>query len=58
MGSGNSFDIYDIITNTWSIGVLDKIITGATFISVNNIIYVAGVYVDRVLSDKVYKLEF
>ncbi len=38
----NRFDIYDIITNTWSIGVLDQDITPSLIISVNNTIYVAG----------------
>jgi len=38
----NKFDIYDIITNTWSIGVLDRDITPSLIISVNNTIYVAG----------------
>ena len=60
-GSGaekNKFDIYDITTDTWSIGVLPQNIEGAAIISVNNTIYVAGGYVNGVLSNQVWKLEF
>ncbi len=42
----NQFDIYDAKTNTWSIGVLPFSIEGASIISVNNTIYVAGGMVD------------
>jgi hypothetical protein len=57
--AGNKkFDIYDVTTNTWSIGVLPVDITGASIISVNNTIYVAGGYVNGVLSNKVWKLDF
>ena len=54
----DKFDIYDIISNTWSIGVLPYKIGGASIISVNNTIYVAGVSINGVLSNKVWKLEF
>jgi hypothetical protein len=54
----NKFDIYDTAINTWSVGVLPVKIEGASFISVNNTIYLAGGKVNGVLSDKVYKLEF
>ena len=54
----NKFDIYDITTDTWSIGVLPQNIVGASIISVNNTIYVAGGYVNGVLSNQVWKLEF
>ena len=54
----NKFDIYDITTNTWSIGVLAQNIEGAAIISVNNTIYVAGGFVNGVLSKQVWKLEF
>jgi len=54
----DKFDIYDTSTNTWSIGVLNQNITGAGIISVNNTIYVAGGYVNGVLSNQVWKLEF
>ena len=53
----NKFDIYDITTNTWSIGVLAQSAGGA-IISVNNTIYVAGGEVNGVLSNQVWKLEF
>ena len=55
----NKFDIYDTQTNTWSIGVLSQPIpVGASVISVNNTIYVAGGSVNGVLSNQVWKLEF
>ena len=54
----NKFDIYDITSNTWSIGELPQNIVGASLISVNNIIYVAGGYINGALSNKVWKLEF
>ncbi|MDQ6609303.1 MAG: PKD domain-containing protein [Bacteroidota bacterium] len=54
----NKFYIYDIATNTWSIGILPVNIDGASIISVNNIIYLAGGSVNGILSDKVWKLEF
>ena len=57
-GSGNKFDIYDIITGTWSIGVMAQNIRAASIIVVNNIIYVAGGYENGILSNKVWKLEF
>ena len=52
------FDIYNIATNTWSIGVMPIKISGASIISVNNTIYVAGGSVNGVLSSQVWKLEF
>jgi hypothetical protein len=54
----NKFDIYDITTNSWSIGVLPVNILYASIISVNNTIYIAGGYVNGVLSNQVWKLEF
>jgi hypothetical protein len=54
----NKFDIYDILTDTWSIGVLDQSVENASLISVNNTIYVAGGYVNGVASNQVWKLEF
>lgn len=54
----NKFDIYDIASNTWSIGVLPVNIYGSAIISVNNTIYVAGGYVNGTLSSQVWKLEF
>jgi hypothetical protein len=40
--SGNEFDIYDPTSDQWSIGRISKEIYGATVISVNNTIYIAG----------------
>ena len=57
-GSTDKFDIYDILTNTWSIGVLPVNILGASIISVNNTIYLAGGEVNGVFSNQVWKLEF
>ena len=54
----NKFDIYETTTNTWSIGVLNQNIEGASIISVNNTIYVAGGVVNGVMSNQVWKLEF
>jgi N-acetylneuraminic acid mutarotase len=54
----DKFNIYDIASNTWSIGVLPVKIEEASIISVNNTIYMAGGYVNGVLSNKVWKLEF
>jgi hypothetical protein len=54
----NKFDIYDIKTGAWSVGVLPADIEGAGIISVNNTIYVAGGKVNGVLSNQVVKLEF
>jgi N-acetylneuraminic acid mutarotase len=55
----NKFDVYDMITNTWSIGVLPQSIPReASVISVNNTIYVAGGYINGTASNQVWKLEF
>jgi hypothetical protein len=54
-------DIYDIASNTWSVGVLPFSIELPSIISVNNTIYVAGGFVNgvyNVYNDKVWKLEF
>ena len=54
-------DIYDIASNTWSIGILPFSIEEPSIISVNNTIYVAGGFVNgvyNVYNDKVWKLEF
>ncbi|TDH23484.1 hypothetical protein EXU57_16910 [Segetibacter sp. 3557_3] len=59
--SGNATDkvnIYDVNSTTWSIGVLPFRISGASVISVNNTIYVAGGSVNGKLSDQVWLLEF
>ena len=52
------FDIYDITSNTWSIGVLPVELSYSSIISVNNTIYIAGGWVNGVLSNQVWKLEF
>ena len=54
----NKFDIYDITTNQWSIGVLSVDIYASSIISVNNTIYVAGGNVNGSLSGQVWKLDF
>ena len=54
----NTFDIYDIATNTWSIGVLPVSMGSTLIISVNNVIYLAGGLVNGALSNQVWKLEF
>jgi N-acetylneuraminic acid mutarotase len=54
----DKFNIYDMVTNTWSIGLLPVKISGASVISVANTIYVAGGYVNGTISDQVWKLEF
>jgi hypothetical protein len=57
-GTNGRFDIYDLTTNSWSIGVLPLNINTASVISYNNTIYVAGAYVNGVLSNQVWTLEF
>ena len=54
----NKFDIYDLNSNRWSIGVLPVNIYDASVISVNNTIYVAGGIVNGSLSNQVWRLEF
>ncbi|MEO5782302.1 MAG: PKD domain-containing protein [Ginsengibacter sp.] len=56
--SKNRFDIYDVLTQKWSIGMLPVNITAASVISVNNTIYVAGGLVNGSFSNQVWKLEF
>jgi N-acetylneuraminic acid mutarotase len=58
LSNHNLFDIYDTVSNSWSIGVLPTPVTGASVISVNNTIYIAGGDINGVSSNKVYKLEF
>lgn len=55
----DKFDIYDIATKRWSIGLLPQVIPlNASVISVNNTIYIAGGSVNGAMSDQVWKLEF
>ena len=59
--TGNStdrFNIYDLTANRWLIGLLPFKIIGASVISVNNTIYVAGGSVNGKMTDQVWKLEF
>ena len=56
--NNNEFDIYDIASNSWSIGVLPFNIQRASIISVNNVIYIAGGLINGVESNKVWTLEF
>jgi hypothetical protein len=64
-----TFDIYDLPTGQWSVGVLPQpLFSGASIISANNTIYVAGGMIDckpignggcsPVYSNLVWKLEF
>ena len=57
-GGSSRFDIYDLTTNSWSIGVLPQSFYHASVISYNNIIYVVGSHASGVLSNQVWKLEF
>ncbi len=57
----NKFDIYDVVTNTWSIGVLNQNLFNTSIISVNKTIYVAGgvtAVIAGSWSSQVWKLEF
>ena len=57
--AANRFDIYNTITNQWSIGLLNQAITGAGLISVNNVIYAGGGVIDQnTFTDKVYTLSW
>ncbi len=57
-GEGTYFDAYNFSTDIWLFGQLPKKINDAAIISANDTIYVAGGYVDGVLSSQVWKLEF
>jgi len=57
-GYRTKFDIYNITTDTWSIGVLPTSIYAAAIISVDNTVYVAGGYMNGALSNHVWKLDF
>lgn len=54
----NKFDIYDLATGVWSIGVLPIMITQPAVISFNNTIYVVGRTINGNASKQVWKLEF
>jgi len=60
-GAINRIDVYDVATNTWSIGLLNQNLYNCSIISVNNTIYVAGGSTSQTtgtLSDQVWKLLF
>jgi hypothetical protein len=57
-GQNGRFDIYDLTTGSWSIGVLPQNLLSASVISYNNTIFIAGATVNGVLSNQVWKLEF
>lgn len=55
----NRFDIYNIKTGKWSVGLLNQSMASAAIISVKNTIYVAGGLIgNRTYSNKVYKLNW
>jgi len=56
----NEFDVFDIPTQTWYVGILpdNKTISQATIFAVDDTIYIAGGYVNGVLSDQVWTLDF
>ncbi len=57
-GLNSRFDIYDLTTHSWSIGVLPQNLRWASVISHDNTIYVAGGEINGVLSNQVWRLEF
>ena len=57
-GSNHKFDIYDLTTDTWSIGVLPLPIIGGNIVSYNNVIYIAGAELNGAISNQVWKLDF
>jgi hypothetical protein len=60
-GITNKFDIYDLSSNTWSVGVLSNFdVELTTIISVNNTIYVTGGWdkINGKMNDTVWKLVF
>ena len=56
--NSDKFDIYNINTNQWFIGVLPSVCTDNSVIAVNNSVYIAGGRINGVLSNRVWKLEF
>ena len=58
-GATNTFDIYDLATQTWSIGTLPMKVYGAYIFSVDDTIYLAGGMIYNTYpTDQVWKLEF
>jgi hypothetical protein len=56
--AGKEFDIYDIASNSWSIGVFPFTVEGACIISVNNTVYLAGGVIDGSETNLVWTLDF
>lgn len=54
----DKFDIYDPLTDAWSIGVLNQSIAAPIIISANGSLYVAGSTGDDVYQRQLWKLEF
>jgi hypothetical protein len=54
----NMFDILDLTTNSWQIGQLPFFMKETSVIAVNNVIYIAGGYLNGSLSTAVMKLEW
>lgn len=54
----DKFDIYDPLSNSWSIGVLNQTISAPMVITVNGNIYVAGTTGNDVYQRQLWKLEF
>jgi N-acetylneuraminic acid mutarotase len=52
------FDIYDPITDKWSIGLLDHAIAVPAVIKVNNVVYIAGGQTSNGYTNKVYTLSW
>ena len=58
IGYNTRFDIYDVNSNTWSVGQLPFDISGASIFTYNNTIYVAGGRVNGAVSTQIWKLTF
>lgn len=56
--NAGKFDIYDVASNSWSIGVLPFVIQGASIVSVNNVVYIAEAPENGANANRVWKLEF
>ena len=57
--SGNKFDIYDLTTGTWSIGVLPaNVVSAGRIMEFGNELYVTKVYMNGDFTKEVYKLVF
>ena len=57
-GYNTRFDLYDVNTNTWSVGKLPFDIGGASIFSHNNTVYVVGGWVNGSASTRIWKLAF